>query len=379
MDTPNRRYVEFDLPATPSCPSAVGQAWASVPKPLPAAERAACAARIRELLARERAVLVAHYYVDAELQELAEQTGGCVGDSLEMARFGRDHAARTLVVAGVRFMGETAKILSPDKRILMPDLDATCSLDLGCPAADFAAWCDAHPDRTVVVYANTSAEVKACADWVVTSSIALDVIADLHARGEKILWAPDRHLGDYVQRQTGADMLLWQGSCLVHDEFKGTELELLRAEHPQAKVLAHPESPAAVLAQADVVGSTTQLIDAARKFDSALLIVATDQGILHKMRAQAPGKTFLAAPTAGNSASCKSCAHCPWMAMNALTNLAETLEQGRNEILLDPALGLRAKAPIDRMLDFAERRKRRVQASGDLARDTALYASVGPA
>ncbi|CAB3906529.1 Quinolinate synthase A [Achromobacter aegrifaciens] len=379
MDTPNRRYVEFDLPATTSCPSAVGQAWARVPEPLPANERAACVARIRELLARERAVLVAHYYVDAELQELAEQTGGCVGDSLEMARFGRDHEARTLVVAGVRFMGETAKILSPDKRILMPDLDATCSLDLGCPAADFAAWCDAHPDRTVVVYANTSAEVKARADWVVTSSIALDVIADLHARGEKILWAPDRHLGDYVQRQTGADMLLWQGSCLVHDEFKGTELELLRAEHPQAKVLAHPESPAAVLAQADVVGSTTQLIEAARKFDAGLLIVATDQGILHKMRAQAPGKTFLAAPTAGNSASCKSCAHCPWMAMNALGNLAGTLEHGRNEITLDPALGLRAKAPIDRMLDFAEQRKRRVQASGDFARDTALYASVGPA
>ncbi|MGS1108670.1 quinolinate synthase NadA [Achromobacter anxifer] len=379
MDTPNRRYVEFDLPATPSCSSAVGQAWARVPEPLPAGERAACVARIRELLARERAVLVAHYYVDAELQELAEQTGGCVGDSLEMARFGRDHEARTLVVAGVRFMGETAKILSPDKRILMPDLDATCSLDLGCPAADFAAWCDAHPDRTVVVYANTSAEVKARADWVVTSSIALDVIADLHARGERILWAPDRHLGDYVQRQTGADMLLWQGSCLVHDEFKGTELELLRAEHPQAKVLAHPESPAAVLAQADVVGSTTQLIEAARKFDSGLLIVATDQGILHKMRAAAPGKTFLAAPTAGNSASCKSCAHCPWMAMNVLSNLAETLEHGRNEIRLDPALGLRAKAPIDRMLDFADQRKRRVQASGDLARDTALYASVGPA
>ncbi|MFE0841367.1 quinolinate synthase NadA [Achromobacter insolitus] len=379
MDTRNRRYIEFDLPSAPSCASAVGQAWARVPETLPAADRVACVARIRELLARERAVLVAHYYVDAELQELAEQTGGCVGDSLEMARFGRDHAARTLVVAGVRFMGETAKILSPHKRILMPDLDATCSLDLGCPAADFSAWCDAHPDRTVVVYANTSAEVKARADWVVTSSIALDVIADLHARGEKILWAPDRHLGDYVQRQTGADMLLWQGSCLVHDEFKGTELELLRAERPQAKVLAHPESPAAVLAQADVVGSTTQLIDAARKFDTALLIVATDQGILHKMRELAPGKTFLAAPTAGDSASCKSCAQCPWMAMNALANLAETLEHGRNEILLDPALGLRAKAPIDRMLDFAERRKRRVQASGDLARDMALYASVGAA
>ncbi|PND34244.1 quinolinate synthase [Achromobacter pulmonis] len=349
----NARSNEFDLPAA--------------------------ADRVRTLLAREGAVLVAHYYVDAALQELAEQTGGCVGDSLEMARFGRDHPARTLAVAGVRFMGETAKILSPDKRILMPDLEATCSLDLGCPAADFAAWCDAHPDRTVVVYANTSAAVKARADWVVTSSIALDLIAALHARGEKILWAPDRHLGAYVQRQTGADMLLWQGACVVHDEFKGVELELMRAEHPQARVLAHPESPEPVLAQADVVGSTTQLIDAARRLDTDTLIVATDQGILHKMRAQAPGKTFLAAPTAGDSATCKSCAHCPWMAMNALSSLADALEHGRNEILLDPALGLRAKRPIDRMLDFAERRKRRVQASGDLARDGALYARVGPA
>ncbi len=377
MEVRAPRSIEFDLPAAAGC--AVGRAWAQVPEPLPASERAAASARVRSLLERESAVLVAHYYVDAALQELAEETGGCVGDSLEMARFGRDHAARTLVVAGVRFMGETAKILSPDKRILMPDLDATCSLDLGCPADDFAAWCDAHPDRTVVVYANTSAAVKARADWVVTSSIALDVIAELHARGEKILWAPDRHLGGYIQGRTGADMLLWQGSCIVHDEFKGTELELLRADHPEARVLAHPESPAAVLAQADVVGSTTQLIDAARKLDAGILIVATDQGILHKMRAQAPGKTFLAAPTAGDSATCKSCAHCPWMAMNALTNLAEALEGGRNEIILDPSLGLRAKTPIDRMLDFAERRKRRVQASGDLARDTALFARVGPA
>jgi len=377
------RPVEFDLPASPAqaaaCPTPVGLAWARVPQPVPAAQKAELIERIRTLLTRERAVLVAHYYVDADLQELAEATGGCVGDSLEMARFGRDHPADTLVVAGVRFMGETAKILSPAKRILMPDLQATCSLDLGCPDEAFAAWCDAHPGRTVVVYANTSAAVKARADWVVTSSIALDVVADLHARGERILWAPDRHLGQYVQRQTGADMLLWQGACIVHDEFKGTELELLRAEHPGAKVLAHPESPQSVLAQADVVGSTTQLIDAARTLDASLFIVATDQGILHKMRAAAPGKAFVAAPTAGNSATCKSCAHCPWMAMNELAGLADVLEHGRNEIALDPQLGRRAKVSIDRMLAFAEQRKQRVRASGDLARDTALYESVGPA
>ncbi|WP_299451369.1 quinolinate synthase NadA [uncultured Pigmentiphaga sp.] len=377
------RVLEFDHPSlvrdAEASACTVGRAWAKVPEPLPAERRAALKARIRELLERENAVLVAHYYVDAELQELAEETGGCVADSLEMARFGRDHPAKTLVVAGVRFMGETAKILSPEKRVLMPDLEATCSLDLGCPADAFSAYCDAHPDRTVVVYANTSAAVKARADWTVTSAIALEVVAHLHAQGQKILWAPDRHLGAYVQAQTGADMLLWQGSCLVHDEFKGIELELLRAEHPQAKVLVHPESPPSVVAQADVVGSTSQLIRAARELDATHFIVATDQGLLYKMRQAAPGKTFIAAPTAGNGATCKSCAHCPWMAMNGLANLADALEHGAGEILLDPALGERARIPIDRMLDFAASRNRRVQASGDLARDMALFAGVGPA
>lgn len=365
--------------SAPFATQILGEAWALAPEMPRGEERDALLARIHGLLKRERAVLVSHYYVDADLQELAEQTGGCVGDSLEMARFGRDHPAQTLVVAGVRFMAETAKILSPGKRVLAPAPRASCSLDDGCAAPAFSAWRDAHPDRTAVVYANTSAAVKAQADWVVTSSIALDVVASLHARGEKILWAPDRHLGHYVQRQTGADMLLWPGACIVHDEFKGVELQLLREAYPQAKVLAHPESPQAVLAQADVVGSTTRLINAARDLDATHLIVATDQGILHKMRALAPGKTFLAAPTAGQGATCKSCAHCPWMAMNGLANLADTLEHGGNEIVLDPALGLRAKAPIDRMLDFAAHKQRRVKASGDLARDAALYAHVGPA
>src|SRR6516225_8591704 len=344
-----------------------------------AGERARLKARAKALLEQHGAVLVAHYYVDGDLQDLALETGGCVADSLEMARFGRAQPHRTLVVAGVRFMGETAKILSPDKRILMPDLDATCSLDLGCPADEFAAFCDAHPDREVVVYANTSAAVKARADWMVTSSIGLEIVADLHARGEKILWAPDRHLGSYIQKKTGADMLLWQGSCLVHDEFKGVELDLLRAEYPDAKVLVHPESPESVVAQADVVGSTTQLIDAAKNSGATHFIVATDLGILHKMRLAAPGKTFIEAPTAGNSATCKSCAHCPWMAMNGLANLADVLERGHNEIHVDAAIGERARLPIDRMLAFAAEHKRRVQASGDLARDTALFSQVGAA
>ena len=239
----------------------------------------------------------------------------------------------------------------------MPDLEAECSLDLGCPADEFSAFCDAHPDRTVVVYANTSAAVKARADWMVTSSIALPIVKHLHERGEKILWAPDRHLGAYVQEQTGADMLLWQGSCVVHDEFKGRELIELKAQHPQAKVLVHPESPRAVVQLADVVGSTTQLIKASQTLDAREFIVATDNGILHKMRTLSPDKVFLEAPTAGNGATCTSCNHCPWMAMNGLANLAEVLENGLNEIQIDPAIGRRAKVSIERMLEFARQIK----------------------
>jgi quinolinate synthase len=329
---------------------------AAVSPPSPVAQRVAAALRALD------AVLVAHYYVDGALQDLADATGGCVGDSLEMARFGRDHAARTLVVAGVRFMGETAKILSPDKRVLMPTLEATCSLDLGCPADAFDAFCNQHPDRTVVVYANTSAAVKARADWVTTSSTGLEIVRHLHERGEKVLWAPDIHLGRYLQQQTGADMLLWNASCVVHDEFKAVELELMRREHPAAKVLVHPESPAAVIAQADVVGSTTQLLRAAQTLPAREFIVATDNGILHKMRQAQPARIFLEAPTAGSGATCKSCAHCPWMAMNQLERLALTLESAlrggtAEEIRVEPALGARARRPIDRMLAFAAERR----------------------
>lgn len=375
----NVKVVEFERPQMETGSSCTSNAWARVPATPSPEERDALKARIRQLLKEKQAVLVAHYYVDADLQDLAEETGGCVSDSLEMARFGRDHAAQTLVVAGVRFMGETAKILSPEKRILMPDLDATCSLDLGCPADEFAAFCDAHPDRTVVVYANTSAAVKARADWMVTSSIGLEIVAHLHAQGKKILWAPDKHLGSYIQKQTGADMLLWQGSCLVHDEFKGVELELLRAEHPDAKILVHPESPAAVVDQADVVGSTSQLIAAAQQMDATEFIVATDNGILHKMRMAAPGKQFYDAPTAGNSATCKSCAHCPWMAMNGLRNLVHVLETFDNEIQVDAAVREKAVVCIDRMLDFAAAKKAKVAPGPDLAKEQTLFAGIGPA
>jgi len=372
------KTVEFEKPNADGV-SCVTSAWAKVPAPVTPQQRLQLKERARNLLKEKGAVLVAHYYVDADLQDLAEETGGCVSDSLEMARFGRDHAAKTLVVAGVRFMGETAKILSPDKTILMPDLDATCSLDLGCPVDEFTAFCDAHADRTVVVYANTSAAVKARADWMVTSSIGLDIVKHLHEQGKKIIWAPDRHLGSYIQQQTGADMLLWQGSCLVHDEFKGIELDLLRAEHPHAKVLVHPESPAAVVAQADVVGSTSQLIAASVSLDATEFIVATDNGILHKMRQAAPGKVFIEAPTAGNSATCKSCAHCPWMAMNGLQNLIDVLESGANEIHVESDIRDKAVTCINRMLDFAAAKKANIRPSSDLAAEQKLFSGIGPA
>ncbi len=313
--------------------------------------------RIKQLLKERDAVLVAHYYTAPEIQALAEETGGCVSDSLEMARFGRDHPAKTLIVAGVRFMGETAKILSPEKTVLMPTLEATCSLDLGCPVDTFSEFCDAHPDHTVVVYANTSAAVKARADWVVTSSIALEIVEHLDSEGKKIIWGPDRHLGNYIARQTGAEMLMWQGECIVHDEFKARALANLKKEYPDAAVLVHPESPAGVVEMADAVGSTSQLIKAAQEMDNDTFIVATDKGIFYKMQQAAPGKTLIEAPTGGNGATCKSCAHCPWMAMNglkAIETLLSAADASEHEIFVDAALRDNALVPLDRMLNFAK-------------------------
>jgi quinolinate synthase len=325
------------------------------PLPLNADQKAAYKERIKLLLQQRDAVLVAHYYTDPEIQALAEETGGCVSDSLEMARFGNKHPAKTLIVAGVKFMGETAKILNPEKTVLMPTLDATCSLDLGCPADAFSAFCDEHPDRVVVVYANTSAAVKARADWVVTSSIALDVVEHLDSEGKKILWGPDRHLGAYVQKQTGADMLLWQGACIVHDEFKAKALVELKKQYPNAAVLVHPESPANVVDLADAVGSTSQLIKASQTMPNDTFIVATDRGIFYKMQQAMPDKTFIEAPTGGNGATCRSCAHCPWMAMNGLKAIEDALLQSvGHEIFVDADLREQALIPLDRMLNFAK-------------------------
>jgi len=324
---------------------------------VPASVKARHIEDIRDMLARENAVIIAHYYTDPEIQQLAEETGGCVSDSLEMAKFGANHSADTLIVCGVKFMGETAKILSPDKRVLMPTLDATCSLDIGCPIDEFSNFCDRYPDRTVVVYANTSAAVKARADWVVTSSIAVDVVDHLDSIGEKILWAPDRYLGSYVQKRTGADMVLWNGSCIVHEEFKSQRLAEMKAVYPDAAVLVHPESPESVVDLADVVGSTSQIIQAARDLPNKQIIVATDQGIFYKMQQVVPDKELIIAPTAGAGATCRSCANCPWMAMNSLESLAQVMDAQENEIFVDPDIAKKAIRSLLRMLEFRTTQK----------------------
>jgi len=332
------------------------------PKPLASDEKAHYIEKIKQLLIEKNAVLVAHYYTDPVIQALAEETGGCVADSLEMARFGKQHVAETLIVAGVKFMGETAKILTPEKSVLMPELEATCSLDLGCPIEEFSAFCDDHPDHTVVVYANTSAAVKARADWVVTSSIALEIVDMLESEGKPILWGPDRHLGAYIEKETGAKMLMWQGACIVHDEFKANALRDLKLQYPDAAVLVHPESPANVVAMADAVGSTSQLIKASQEMSNKHFIVATDKGIFYKMEQANPEKTFVAAPTGGNGATCRSCASCPWMAMNGLKSIHDALVSPiGKEIHVDEALAAKALIPLNRMLNFAADNKLKVK------------------
>ena len=319
-----------------------------------------CFNRIKQLLAEKNAAVIAHFYTHPDIQQLADETGGFVGDSLEMAYFGNKTAAKTLIVAGVRFMGETAKILNPEKQILMPTLAADCSLDLCCHAEEFVKFCKEHSDRTVVVYANTSAAVKALSDWVVTSSIAIDVVRHLHEQGEKILWAPDRYLGGYIQRETGADMLLWQGSCVVHEKFKAKSISQLKSLYPDAAILVHPESPQAVIELADVVGSTSQLLAASEKLPNSIFIVATEVGILYKMQQKSPHKTFIIAPTNGNGATCKSCASCPWMAMNTLASIENCLLTGKEEVLVPTKIIKKAIIPLERMLAFREKLAKRM-------------------
>ncbi len=308
--------------------------------------------QIKSELKAKDAVLVAHYYVSPELQSLAEETGGIVSDSLEMARFGHNSDAKTIIVAGVKFMGETAKILSPEKNVHVLDMGATCSLDDGCNIDEFDKFCDQHPNRKVVVYANTSAQVKARADWMVTSGSAVKVIKHLHNSGEQILWAPDKHLGGYVKSQSDVDMILWDGACVVHEQFKAEALIELKKHHPDAAILVHPESPKEVISLADYVGSTTGLIEAAKNRNEEKFIVATDNGIFHKMQQAAPGKKLIEAPTMGEGADCESCAHCQWMAMNSLDKCLSVLRNGDNEIFIDTDTSKKARKSIQKLLEF---------------------------
>ncbi|THB66813.1 MAG: quinolinate synthase NadA [Gammaproteobacteria bacterium] len=309
--------------------------------------------KIKKLVKEQNAVIVSHFYTHPLLQQLADETDGYVADSLEMARLGKEHPAQTLIVLGVKFMGETAKILSPEKKVIMPDLAASCSLDLGCPPDLFSQFCDQHPERTVVVYANTSAAVKAKSDWVVTSSIALDIVQHLHNKGEKILWAPDKHLGSYIEKMTGVDMIKWQGSCVVHEEFKAQQLKELMKKNPDAKVLVHPESPLAVIDLANKVGSTSQLLQAVKDFGAKKYIVATESGIFYRMQQAIEEVELIPAPSTIEDGF-KRPAHalCPWMAMNGLKNLCEILENGGNEIEVPENIRQKAFTPIQRMLDF---------------------------
>jgi quinolinate synthase len=307
---------------------------------------------IKQLLLKNNAKIIAHYYVDEQVQRLAEDTGGFVGDSLEMARYGSKQKETTLIVAGVKFMGETAKILNPDKKVLMLDIEATCSLDTGCDYAEFKEFCDTHNDRDVVVYANTSAKVKSISDWVVTSSIAVPLIEHLTSLGKKLIWAPDKYLGNYVIDTTGADMLLWDGSCIVHEEYKTIELKNMIAKHPDCDVLVHPESPRSIIQLANTVGSTTRLIEASKASKKKYIIVATEKGILYQMKKFSPNKIFLEAPTEGEGATCKSCGRCPWMNLNIVQKLLDVFNAKTNEIVLSRDIINKAKKPIDRMINF---------------------------
>tara|TARA_B100001996_G_scaffold382000_1_gene372700 strand:- start:2554 stop:3534 length:981 start_codon:yes stop_codon:yes gene_type:complete len=308
--------------------------------------------KTKTLLKENNAKLIAHYYVDKTVQRLAEDTGGFVSDSLEMARYGTEQKETTLIIAGVKFMGETAKILNPNKRVLVLDYDATCSLDEGCNYEDFQNFCQKNKNREIVVYANTSAKVKSIADWVVTSSMAVPLVEHLTSLGKKLIWGPDKYLGNYIIDHTGADMLLWDGSCIVHEEYKTIELKKLISKYPNSEVLVHPESPRSIIKMASVVGSTTKLIEASKISNKKYIIVATEKGIFYQMKKYSPDKIFLEAPTEGEGATCKSCGRCPWMNLNTPNKILNILNSEKNEIILPNEIIKKAKKSIQRMVNF---------------------------
>jgi len=302
-------------------------------------------AEIDRLRKEKNAVILAHYYQDPEIQDLAD----FVGDSLDLSSKAASTDADVIAFCGVRFMAEVAKILSPDKTVILPDMDAGCSLEDSCPPEQFAAFRASHPDHIALTYINCSAAVKAHSDIIVTSSSAEKILAQL-PMDQKIIFAPDKNLGAYFNRKTGRDMLLWPGACIVHEAFSETELLKLKALHPDAPVAAHPECPAYILDHADQVGSTRAILEFALSSPAQTIIVATEPHIIHQMEKAAPHKTFIGAPGADGNCNCNMC---PYMALNTMEKLYVALRDLEPRIEINEATRLRAKAPLDRMLAMA--------------------------
>ncbi|MBQ9274381.1 MAG: quinolinate synthase NadA [Succinivibrio sp.] len=326
------------------------------PRPDPAQQRqdAELFAEALELIRERKALLLAHYYTSETMQKLCEASGGFIGDSLELARMGSESPSALIILAGVRFMGETAKILSPDKRVVMPSLKAECSLDLCCQAEDLARVKSAHPEAVVVAYANTSAAVKAQSDWIVTSSLAVELGKYLSKSGRDIIWVPDRHLGSYIASLSGADLWCWPGRCIVHDAFEANALKFVMQEHPQAKVLVHPEASEEVVKLAHFVGSTSQILNFAKTDGGKEFIIATERNIFYKISQACPEVKLIEAPVASRSGYCISCANCPWMELNTLAGLIAALKEPEgHEVFVDEEVRVKALPPLKRMLEFS--------------------------
>lgn len=320
-------------------------------------------AEIDRLRKEKNAVILAHYYQKPELQDLAD----FVGDSLELSRIAAETDADVIAFCGVKFMAETAKILSPDKIVVLPDLDAGCSLEDSCPPDKFAAFRAQHPDHIALTYINCSTEVKALSDIIVTSSSAEKILSQIPA-DQKIIFGPDKHLGGYLQRKLGREMLLWPGVCIVHEAFSETELLKLKAQYPDAPVAAHPECPAHIIDHADMVGSTSAILKFAKETPSEVVIVATEPHIIHQMEKAVPEKTFIGAPGADGNCNCNIC---PYMALNTMEKLYVALRDLEPRIELDEELRLQAKKSLDRMLEMASS----TVGQGDLGRPDLAHQS----
>ena len=300
---------------------------------------------INRLRKERKAVILAHYYQKPEIQDLAD----FVGDSLELSRKAAESDAEVIAFCGVKFMAETAKILAPGKVVVLPDLDAGCSLEDSCPPEKFAAFRKAHPDHIALTYINCSTEVKALSDIIVTSSSAETILAQIPPE-QKIIFGPDRHLGGYLARKFNREMLLWPGVCIVHEAFSETELLKLKAQHPGAPIAAHPECPPSIVDHADYVGSTSGILKFAKEFAGDTLIVATEPHIIHQMQKALPEKTFIGAPGADGQCSCNVC---PYMALNTLEKLYIALRDLKPQVHIEEGLRLKAKQSLDRMLEMA--------------------------